>query len=283
MIFVTTQDFAHNWLQSVTTGPQSAQSSNSFKLHPRRYRLFHTNTSRGALFVRCQHRALLSLLCPSTPLAATVLHLQMPAGFGSVLCNTITTPPLHTPAECLRLGIPSMPLSSHRATNLAKQAFDDAIAELNTLSEEGYKDSTLIIQLLRDNLTLWVLYGTDTPSPLPPSLLRTPRSFRVLAPRLPRLYCPLVQSPAEGLIPCANTTPCLASTAPFFPQTPTEGVVPCASTTPPSPLPPLPFRKRQRRGLFRVPAPRLPRLYRPFFTLQRACIHCTVSSTRSVR
>ncbi|KAF5328151.1 hypothetical protein D9611_015158 [Ephemerocybe angulata] len=36
-----------------------------------------------------------------------------------------------------------------------KQAFDGAIAELGTLSEESYKDSTLIMQLLRDNLTLW--------------------------------------------------------------------------------------------------------------------------------
>lgn len=45
--------------------------------------------------------------------------------------------------------------SPERACNLAKTAFDSAIAELDTLSEESYKDSTLIMQLLRDNLTLW--------------------------------------------------------------------------------------------------------------------------------
>jgi hypothetical protein len=42
-----------------------------------------------------------------------------------------------------------------RACQLAKTAFDEAIAELDTLNEDSYKDSTLIMQLLRDNLTLW--------------------------------------------------------------------------------------------------------------------------------
>ncbi|XP_047330707.1 14-3-3-like protein GF14 iota [Impatiens glandulifera] len=45
--------------------------------------------------------------------------------------------------------------SPDKACQLAKQAFDEAIAELDSLSEESYKDSTLIMQLLRDNLTLW--------------------------------------------------------------------------------------------------------------------------------
>ena len=45
--------------------------------------------------------------------------------------------------------------SPDRACHLAKAAFDDAIAELDSLSEESYRDSTLIMQLLRDNLTLW--------------------------------------------------------------------------------------------------------------------------------
>eukprot|EP00187_Rhodella_violacea_P014345 CAMPEP_0184711288 /NCGR_PEP_ID=MMETSP0314-20130426/1955_1 /TAXON_ID=38298 /ORGANISM="Rhodella maculata, Strain CCMP 736" /LENGTH=247 /DNA_ID=CAMNT_0027173357 /DNA_START=26 /DNA_END=769 /DNA_ORIENTATION=+ len=42
-----------------------------------------------------------------------------------------------------------------KACNLAKEAFDSAIGELDNLSDENYKDSTLIMQLLRDNLTLW--------------------------------------------------------------------------------------------------------------------------------
>jgi len=45
--------------------------------------------------------------------------------------------------------------SPEKACQLAKQAFDEAIAELDTLNEDSYKDSTLIMQLLRDNLTLW--------------------------------------------------------------------------------------------------------------------------------
>jgi 14-3-3 protein epsilon len=42
-----------------------------------------------------------------------------------------------------------------KACQLAKAAFDEAIAQLDTLPEDSYKDSTLIMQLLRDNLTLW--------------------------------------------------------------------------------------------------------------------------------
>ncbi|XP_022071170.1 14-3-3 protein zeta-like [Acanthochromis polyacanthus] len=48
-----------------------------------------------------------------------------------------------------------------KACQLAKAAFDDAIADLDALSEESYKDSTLIMQLLRDNLTLWTSDTND--------------------------------------------------------------------------------------------------------------------------
>ena len=45
--------------------------------------------------------------------------------------------------------------SPEKACSLAKTAFDEAIAELDTLNGESYKDSTLIMQLLMDHLTLW--------------------------------------------------------------------------------------------------------------------------------
>lgn len=43
----------------------------------------------------------------------------------------------------------------NKACDLAKNAFDAAIAKLDSIDEASYKDSTLIMQLLRDNLTLW--------------------------------------------------------------------------------------------------------------------------------
>jgi 14-3-3 protein beta/theta/zeta len=44
---------------------------------------------------------------------------------------------------------------SNKACELAKGAFDEAIESLETSSEDAMKDSMLIMQLLRDNLTLW--------------------------------------------------------------------------------------------------------------------------------
>uniref|UniRef100_A0A2K6NMP3 14-3-3 domain-containing protein n=1 Tax=Rhinopithecus roxellana TaxID=61622 RepID=A0A2K6NMP3_RHIRO len=59
------------------------------------------------------------------------------------------------PTHPIRLG--RILNSLDKACSLAKMAFDEAIAELDTLSEESYKDSTLIMQLRRDDLTLWTL------------------------------------------------------------------------------------------------------------------------------
>merc|ERR1719189_1770865 len=45
------------------------------------------------------------------------------------------------------------------ACKMARTAFEDSIAELDNVAEDSYKDSTLIMQLLRDNLTLWTSEG----------------------------------------------------------------------------------------------------------------------------
>jgi len=45
--------------------------------------------------------------------------------------------------------------SPENAIQLAKKAFDNAIEQLESLTDDTYKDSTLIMQLLRDNITLW--------------------------------------------------------------------------------------------------------------------------------
>jgi 14-3-3 protein epsilon len=47
------------------------------------------------------------------------------------------------------------------ACKMARSAFEYAIAELDNVAEDSYKDSTLIMQLLRDNLTLWTAEGGE--------------------------------------------------------------------------------------------------------------------------
>lgn len=42
-----------------------------------------------------------------------------------------------------------------KAIALAQEAFDDAVDEMDNLSEAQYKDSSQILQLLRDNLAQW--------------------------------------------------------------------------------------------------------------------------------
>ena len=42
-----------------------------------------------------------------------------------------------------------------KACAMARTAFDEAIQDLDNVQDEFYKDATLIMQLLRDNLLLW--------------------------------------------------------------------------------------------------------------------------------
>jgi len=58
--------------------------------------------------------------------------------------------------------------SPEKACQVAQTAFDKAKADLLTLPKEESKDSTLILKLLRDNLTLWTadLEGIEQKTPL---------------------------------------------------------------------------------------------------------------------
>ncbi|KAL8414635.1 hypothetical protein RB594_005736 [Gaeumannomyces avenae] len=88
-----------------------------------------------------------------------------------------------TPTHPIRLGLAlnfsvfyyEILNSPDRACHLAKQAFDDAIAELDSLSEESYRDSTLIMQLLRDNLTLWTSNETGDADAAPTGTADAPK------------------------------------------------------------------------------------------------------------
>jgi len=74
-----------------------------------------------------------------------------------------------TPTHPIRLGLAlnysvcyyEILKDKKRACELARDAFDKAISKLDQLDEAQYKDSTLIMQLLRDNLTLWTSDSQD--------------------------------------------------------------------------------------------------------------------------
>jgi 14-3-3 protein epsilon len=77
-----------------------------------------------------------------------------------------------TPTQPIRLGLAlnysvfhyEIQNAPQEACALAKQAFDEALAEIDSLSEDSYKDSTLIMQLLKDNLSLWLSNPAADPS-----------------------------------------------------------------------------------------------------------------------
>ena len=60
-----------------------------------------------------------------------------------------------------------------KACAMARTAFDEAIADLDSVQDEYYKDATLIMQLLRDNLLLWTSELIEDDNTVP-------KSWRVL-------------------------------------------------------------------------------------------------------
>ena len=52
-------------------------------------------------------------------------------------------------------------VSLSRACQVAKQAFDESASEINSAGVDGYNDSTVMMQLLKDNLALWTSELTE--------------------------------------------------------------------------------------------------------------------------
>lgn len=47
------------------------------------------------------------------------------------------------------------------ARSIANSAFEEAINELENIDSEQYKDSTTILQLIKDNLTQWIAESNE--------------------------------------------------------------------------------------------------------------------------
>jgi len=57
--------------------------------------------------------------------------------------------------------------SPEKACKMAKTTFDAAISDLESLDDDKYKESATIMQLLRDNLTLWTTDKQEEDEPKP--------------------------------------------------------------------------------------------------------------------
>ena len=89
--------------------------------------------------------------------ASTIAHEAYQKAYETA-CETMT------PTHPLRLGVLlnftvlyyDIFLKQDKACEMAKKGFDEAISNLDNAKDDiNYKDSTVLLQLLRDNLTLW--------------------------------------------------------------------------------------------------------------------------------
>eukprot|EP01006_Ploeotia_vitrea_P056429 TRINITY_DN68099_c2_g4_i3.p1 TRINITY_DN68099_c2_g4~~TRINITY_DN68099_c2_g4_i3.p1 ORF type:complete len:259 (-),score=29.44 TRINITY_DN68099_c2_g4_i3:123-899(-) len=111
-----------------------------FYLKMKGYHRYHSEV--GGADVKAQQEQALSAYSTAWELAKTELGARNPIRLGLALnFSVFYYEIMHDP---------------QRSCSLAKEAFDDAIVELDTVcDEEEYKELTLILQLLRDNIHLW--------------------------------------------------------------------------------------------------------------------------------
>jgi hypothetical protein len=102
-----------------------------------------------------------------------------------------------------------------QAWRVAETAFEEAMSKVDELTELSYKDVTLILQLLRDNLTLWAssVQEDDGKGADPPAFHSDISHFNLASlPFCRPFYCNCSQnvlllntlSKRRGSIPCKN-------------------------------------------------------------------------------
>ena len=78
-----------------------------------------------------------------------------------------------------------------KAIFLAREAFEEAIAKIDSVPTECYKDATLIMQLLRDNVAVWSAADNDVEDRPPGSYIAlNPYKEAYLLEQSSYLQCP---------------------------------------------------------------------------------------------
>lgn len=168
---------------------------------PRTGRVTTTATSPSSLLATSARILRTSLLRLTSP-PPRLHRLSFPPLTPSVLalpstspCSTMrsSTPPIRLATWPSRLSMMLLPVRCDSDDSLLEWNLTKEFAELDTLSEESYKDSTLIMQLLRDNLVSWAYFWRPRISANPYRRLSGPRLRRSrlllrrrLPPRSPR-------------------------------------------------------------------------------------------------
>lgn len=70
---------------------------------------------------------------------------------------------------------------------MARTAFDEAIADLDSVQDEYYKDATLIMQLLRDNLLLWTSELAEDDAAAGPSRVWMRFQYQIMTRRIEKV------------------------------------------------------------------------------------------------
>eukprot|EP01061_Rhynchopus_euleeides_P037487 TRINITY_DN6392_c2_g1_i1.p1 TRINITY_DN6392_c2_g1~~TRINITY_DN6392_c2_g1_i1.p1 ORF type:complete len:250 (+),score=92.89 TRINITY_DN6392_c2_g1_i1:355-1104(+) len=122
---------------SLIPNAQSVEEQVFYLKHKGDYHRYHAEVGGGDAYRENAHEA----YSKASDLAFRSLTNTHPMKLGLALNFAVFT------VEILR--------QHDKGVDIAKRAFDAAVSELESLDEDSYREATALMQLLRDNLTLW--------------------------------------------------------------------------------------------------------------------------------